>query len=92
MECVEVSVVVPAFNEEENLRACLEALRVQDHPSFEVIVVDDGSRLALGFWRDIKGLVGVAIGRRDRYVWTFGLARHMGEKNGYLRQLPRRRV
>lgn len=40
-----VSVVVPAFNEAEYIRACLQALRCQEHPGFEVeiIVVDDGS-------------------------------------------------
>jgi cellulose synthase/poly-beta-1,6-N-acetylglucosamine synthase-like glycosyltransferase len=44
--------------------------------------------IALGFWRDVKGLAGVAVGRRNRHAWTFGLVRHLGEKNGYLRQLP----
>jgi glycosyltransferase involved in cell wall biosynthesis len=43
--------------------------------------------LALSFWRDAKGLAGVAVGRRNRHAFTFGLARHLGEKNGYLRQL-----
>ncbi len=40
-----VSVVVPAFNEAEYIRACLQALRRQEHPDFEVeiLVVDDGS-------------------------------------------------
>ncbi len=40
-----VSVVVPAFNEARYIRACLQALRCQEHPgfAFEIIVVDDGS-------------------------------------------------
>ncbi|HEX8728611.1 MAG TPA: glycosyltransferase family 2 protein [Ktedonobacterales bacterium] len=39
----EVSVIVPARDEERNIRRCVESLLAQDHPSFEVIVVDDGS-------------------------------------------------
>ena len=40
----EISVVVPAFNEEHYLPACLEALRQQRHaPAHEVIVVDNAS-------------------------------------------------
>ncbi len=36
----ELSVVIPAYRSEATLEACLAALRRQDHPSFEVIVVD----------------------------------------------------
>jgi len=38
-----VSVIVPARNEEENLRTCLESLVQQQGVDFEVIVVDDAS-------------------------------------------------
>jgi glycosyltransferase involved in cell wall biosynthesis len=38
-----VSVIVPARNEEANLRACLESLLAQVGIEFEIIVVDDGS-------------------------------------------------
>lgn len=38
-----VSILVPARNEEENLRRLLPTLLAQDYPSFEVIVYDDGS-------------------------------------------------
>lgn len=38
-----VSIIVPARDEERNIRRCVESLLAQDHPSFEVIVVDDGS-------------------------------------------------
>jgi glycosyltransferase involved in cell wall biosynthesis len=36
-------VVVPAWNRERYLDACLESLQDQTHPRIEVIVVDDGS-------------------------------------------------
>ena len=39
----EVSVVVPARNEEDSLAACLESLDAQQNARFEIIVVDDGS-------------------------------------------------
>jgi len=40
---VEVSVIVAAYNEAECIGECLESLRRQTHPSFEVVVMDDGS-------------------------------------------------
>ncbi|MFA5296067.1 MAG: glycosyltransferase [Methanoregulaceae archaeon] len=41
-----ISVVVPAYNEEQNIRACLESLEGQTFPrdQYEVIVVDGGSK------------------------------------------------
>jgi chlorobactene glucosyltransferase len=38
-----VSVLVPARDEEDNIRACLESLQQQDYPNFEVLVLDDNS-------------------------------------------------
>lgn len=38
-----VSVLVPARNEENNILACLECLRVQDYPNYEILVLDDNS-------------------------------------------------
>jgi peptidoglycan-N-acetylglucosamine deacetylase len=38
-----VSVIVPAFNEERVIAKTIESLLASDYPSFEVIVVDDGS-------------------------------------------------
>ena len=39
----EVSIVIPARNEEANLGNCLESLTTQTGVAFEIIVVDDGS-------------------------------------------------
>jgi glycosyltransferase involved in cell wall biosynthesis len=39
----DVSIVIPARNEECNLGACLESLTTQSGVAFEIIVVDDGS-------------------------------------------------
>ena len=38
-----ISVVIPALNDAELLRTCLEALRQQNRPADEIIVVDNGS-------------------------------------------------
>jgi chlorobactene glucosyltransferase len=38
-----VSLIVPARNEEANIRCCVESLLAQTYPCFEVIVVDDRS-------------------------------------------------
>lgn len=39
----DLSVCIPARNEERGIQACLESLLHQDYPKFEVIVVDDNS-------------------------------------------------
>jgi len=38
-----ISVCIPARNEEDNIRKCVEATLYQDYPNLEVIVVDDRS-------------------------------------------------
>jgi cellulose synthase/poly-beta-1,6-N-acetylglucosamine synthase-like glycosyltransferase len=38
-----VSVIVPARNEEENIRSLLTSLSAMDYPCFEILVVDDES-------------------------------------------------
>ena len=38
-----VSIIVPARNEERNIRRCVESLLAQEYDNYEVIVVDDGS-------------------------------------------------
>ncbi|MCP2604856.1 glycosyltransferase family 2 protein [Candidatus Aminicenantes bacterium AH-873-B07] len=38
-----ISVIVPAFNEENTIRGCVESILRSKYPQFEVIVVNDGS-------------------------------------------------
>ena len=38
-----VSVIVPARNEERNIRSCVQSICASDYPDFEVFVVDDRS-------------------------------------------------
>jgi glycosyltransferase involved in cell wall biosynthesis len=39
----DVSIIIPARNEEANIGACLQSLIAQEGPAFEIIVVDDSS-------------------------------------------------
>jgi polyisoprenyl-phosphate glycosyltransferase len=72
----EVSVVVPLYNEEENLpelyrrtTAALEALDV----SYELVLVDDGSK-------DSTALVLDALAQQDRRVTAIHLSRNFGHQ------------
>jgi len=38
-----VSILVPARNEEANIRMCVESLLAQNYPDFEILVLDDNS-------------------------------------------------
>ncbi len=38
-----VSVIIPAFNEENTIRPCIESILASDYPQFELIVINDGS-------------------------------------------------
>jgi len=40
---IKISVIVPALNSEKTIRNCVESLIGQDYPSYEVIVIDNGS-------------------------------------------------
>lgn len=42
-ERVSITVCVPVYNVKEYLRECLDSLFSQDYPSFDVVMVDDGS-------------------------------------------------
>jgi chlorobactene glucosyltransferase len=38
-----ISVLIPARDEEANIKICLESLQKQDYPNFEILVLDDNS-------------------------------------------------
>lgn len=44
MENINVSVIIPAYNEEKHIGKCLSSLLNQDYQNLEIIVVDDGSK------------------------------------------------
>ena len=44
LEKIKVSVVIPAYNEEESIARTLKSILKTNYPNFEIIVVDDGSK------------------------------------------------
>jgi chlorobactene glucosyltransferase len=60
-----VSVIVPARNEALNIGTCVRSLVASDYPSFEVIVVDDGSEDGTA---DIVRTIGRGNAREVRVV------------------------
>lgn len=40
---MEVSVVIPCYNKEKYIEKCIRSIQMQEFPSFEVLMVDDGS-------------------------------------------------
>ena len=70
-----ISIIVPAYNEEACLEATLEALRRQNHPSFEIIVVANGCT---------DQTAEVARERCDRLIVlskkSLGVARNLGAR------------
>jgi len=75
-ESPKISIVIPVFNEKDNLEALWEELLpvLEDlGESFEVIFVDDGST-------DGSAAILRALHKRDRRVWVIRLARNFGQQ------------
>lgn len=41
---IPISILVPAYNEEETVVDCIKSLSYLDYPEYEIIVIDDGSK------------------------------------------------
>jgi glycosyltransferase involved in cell wall biosynthesis len=39
----DVSIIVPAYNEQKGIAACVRSLSAADYPNLDIVVVDDGS-------------------------------------------------
>lgn len=75
---IKISVIIPVFNGEETLAACLNAVARQSLADYEVIVVDNGStdktaEIIQSFVRDFPNFSYVLETKRGR-----GAARHAG--------------
>ena len=38
-----ISIIVPMYNEQENVKQCVDVLKKQSNQNFDVIFIDDGS-------------------------------------------------
>ena len=70
----DLSIVVPLYNEEESVGPLVDAVRdaLAEHPSWELVLVDDGSR-------DSTAQVAGAIAEADARVVLLQLARNYGQ-------------
>lgn len=73
----DVSVVIPSYNAEATIRACLDGLRAQHEPPFEVILVDSSSDCTAEIVQ--AGYPWVRLLRLDRQTLP-GLARNAGAR------------
>jgi len=76
-----VSVVVPAYNQAQYLRACLDSLWFQDHPALEILVVDDAAtdhtaQVLEDFARDVETLETSYASRYDEARDVIERVRH----------------
>lgn len=60
-----VSMVIPSFNHERYVKACIESVIAQDYPCMELIVIDDGS--TDGSVKEIEGMVPACLARFMRF-------------------------
>ena len=42
-ERIEVSIIIPVYNEEKQISHCLDSIQCQEYKNYEVIIVDDES-------------------------------------------------
>ncbi len=71
-----ISIIIPAYNVEKNIGACLDALRPQISDADEIIVVDDGSRDATRAVAEARGVRVIAQENRGAAA-----ARNVGAQN-----------
>ncbi len=73
----DVLVVIPAKNEEQYIASCLEAVVSQDYPSFDIVVVDNGSTDTTK--QIVQEMFGVTL--LEKEVGTISSVRNLGAKS-----------
>ncbi|MFA5310025.1 MAG: glycosyltransferase [Dehalococcoidales bacterium] len=56
-----ISVLIPARDEEDNIRTCVASLQKQDYPNYEILVLDDNST-------DRTGAIVMELASKDRRI------------------------
>lgn len=44
MKKIKFSIIIPAYNAEKTIKSCVDSVLAQDYDSYEIIIVDDGSK------------------------------------------------
>lgn len=60
-ETVKVSIVVPVYNCENYLEACIQSILEQTYKNFELLLIDDGSSDGSGKICDAKEKIAIYI-------------------------------
>lgn len=76
-----VSIIIPAFDEEPHIASAIDAALDQDYPSYEVIIIDDGSRDFTKYVADrydVVRLIALRANLGKAHALNAGLAQAMG--------------
>lgn len=77
---MKASVIIPAFNEEAGISETLKAIQAQDHPDFEIIVVDNASTDKTA--EVARSFTGVKVVREDNKGTMWACERGRKEATG----------
>ena len=79
---VEVSVIIPVYNEEKHIRRCLESLKMQTYPidKIEFIIIDGGSRdNTVSVIKEFENDLSIILLHNEKRIVTYAL--NMGIDN-----------
>jgi len=79
---MKISVIIPVYNEEKEIKDCLESLTNQSFPDLEVIIVDDGSKdKSIEIVSDFKETAQLDLQILNQDHRGAGAARNLGVKH-----------
>jgi glycosyltransferase involved in cell wall biosynthesis len=81
MNIIDISIVIPVYNNENDLAACLSSIRKQDYPKekMEILICDGGSTDKT---RDIAKKFGCIIINNEKRLAEFGVTLGMSQAKG----------
>ena len=80
---MEISVIIPVYNTNiQDLMSCLESIRTQTFANYEIIIVDDGSKIDIAECLDDFAVKDKKIGVYHKCNEGVSEARNCGAANG----------
>ncbi len=70
-----VSVIIPVYNTQDYLKACIESVQNQTYPNLEILLVDDGST-------DESGELCDALATKDTRICTYIKVMEVSQMHG----------